>query len=102
MNNPLLIKWDGPFETPPFNLIEISHYKPAAEEAIKIAAEEIASITDNPGQPDFENTIAALDSAGETLGRVSSVLFNLNSTETSKELQAVAQGYFASSYPFFK
>ena len=41
--------------------------------------------------PDFENTIAALDRAGEILGRITSILFNLNSAETNKELQAVAQ-----------
>jgi peptidyl-dipeptidase Dcp len=41
--------------------------------------------------PDFENTIASLDRAGETLGRITSLLFNLNSAETNKSLQKVAQ-----------
>ena len=41
--------------------------------------------------PTFENTIAALERAGETLGKITSVLFNLNSAETNKDLQAVAQ-----------
>jgi peptidyl-dipeptidase Dcp len=91
MNNPLLQKWDTPFETPPFNLILITHYKPAVEETIKSAAGEINKITENPDPASFENTIAALDRAGENLGRVSSVLFNLNSAETSKELQLVAR-----------
>ena len=91
MNNPLLQEWKTPFGTPPFNLIETIHFKPAVEEAIKSASEEIKIITNNDELPDFENTIASLDRAGETLGRITSVLFNLNSAETNKDLQAVAR-----------
>lgn len=91
MNNPLLQKWNTPFNTPPFRLIEISYFRPAVEEALKSASEEIKTITENPEVPDFENTIAALDRSGETLGRITSVLFNLNSAETNKELQSVTQ-----------
>ena len=91
MNNPLLHKWITPFETPPFNIIKINHFKPAVEEAIKLATEEIRMITENADLPDFENTIAALDRTGEALSRVTSVLFNLNSAETNKSLQEVAQ-----------
>ena len=91
MNNPLLKEWNTPFGTPPFNLIEITHYKPAIEEAIKLASEEINGIADNAEPPDFENTVASLDRAGETLGKITSILFNLNSAETCKALQAVAQ-----------
>jgi len=54
MNNPLLDKWNTPFGTPPFNLFETTHFKPAVEEAIKSAAEEIKIITDNTDRPDFE------------------------------------------------
>jgi peptidyl-dipeptidase Dcp len=91
MNNPLLQEWDTPFATPPFPLIETAHFRPAIEEAIKSAAEEINLISDNNDQPDFENTIAALDRVGETLGRITSLLFNLNSADTNKSLQEVLQ-----------
>src|SRR4030042_2489794 len=91
MLNPLLELWNTPYETPPFDLIEVSHFKPATEEAIRIAAGEVNHITGNPESPTFENTVAALDRCGEKLGRISSVLFNLNSADTSKELQAAAQ-----------
>jgi peptidyl-dipeptidase Dcp len=90
-DNPLLKDWNTPFETPPFNTIEIKHFKPAVEEAIKLAEEEIRKITENSDLPDFENTIAALDRSGETLSKITSVLFNLNSAETNKSLQGVAQ-----------
>jgi peptidyl-dipeptidase Dcp len=91
MNNPLIQNWETPFETPPFNLILASHFKPAVEEAITSASADIKKITKNPDPATFENTVAALDCTGKSLTKVSSILFNLNSAETSKELQSVAQ-----------
>jgi peptidyl-dipeptidase Dcp len=91
MNNPLLLEWKTPFQTPPFQLIKIEHFKPAVEENIKSASKEIDSIAENPEPPDFENTIAALDLVGDRLGDLTAILFNLNSAETNKDLQAVAQ-----------
>lgn len=88
MKNPLLGRWNTPYEAPPFNLIEVDHFKPAIGEAIRSADDEINEISDNNELPSFDNTVAALELCGEKLGRISSVLFNLNSAETSKELQA--------------
>lgn len=91
MENPLLAEWGTPFRTPPFDEIKTSHYKAAAEEAIKMAKSEIDAIAENTADPDFENTIAALDSSGQKLSAVTAVLFNLNSAETNKELQEAAR-----------
>ncbi|OFY65565.1 MAG: peptidase M3 [Bacteroidetes bacterium RBG_13_43_22] len=87
--NPLLQDWNTPFKTPPFHLIGTIHFKPAVVETIKSASEEINAIAQNPEIPDFENTIAALDRTGRKLDDVTAVLFNLNSAETSKDLQDV-------------
>jgi len=89
--NPLLRDWDTPYNTPPFQLIEVSHFKPAIEESIKTASEEITGIAENDQPADFENTIAALDRSATRLGDISSVLFNLNSAETTRELQEAAR-----------
>lgn len=91
MNNPLLKTWETPFGTPPFHLIKTIHFRPAIDEALISAADEIEAITNNPEPPGFENTVAALDRIGLRLGMISSVLFNLNSAETTKDLQAAAQ-----------
>ncbi|WP_258104414.1 M3 family metallopeptidase [Marinoscillum sp. MHG1-6] len=91
MSNPLLQTFDTPYEVPPFQIIKNEHYLPAIEEGIRLAKEEIDAIVENSDEPTFENTIEALESSGEILGRASSVLFNLNSAETSDELQAVAR-----------
>jgi peptidyl-dipeptidase Dcp len=90
-NNPLFAEWDTPYGSPPFDKFTTGMYKPAIEEAIQIALAEIGEITSNTEEATFDNIIAALDRSGELLNRISSVLFNLNSAETSRELQAVTQ-----------
>lgn len=87
MKNPLL----EPFETAPFSKIKNEHFKPAIVAAIALAREEIDAIVSNPEAATFKNTIAALDYSGYQLDRVSSIFFNLNSAETNKEIQAIAQ-----------
>ncbi|HLN56663.1 MAG TPA: M3 family metallopeptidase [Bacteroidales bacterium] len=91
MTNPFLKEWNTPFNTPPFDEIKTEHYAPAVNEALEIARREIDAITENPEQPTFANTVAALDNAGQMLSRITSVLFNLNSAETSKPMQDTAQ-----------
>lgn len=85
--NPLLEK----FNTAPFSKINIEDYKPAFQKAIEITKEEIDKIVSNPEQPTFENTTVALDYTGKQLDRISSIFFNLNSAETSKEIQEIAK-----------
>ena len=91
MNNPLLQVWDTPFGTPPFDIIRTEHFREAVEEAVRIAEAEITSIGENTDSPSFDNTVAALEKSGDILGKITSVLFNLNSAETCKELQSVAR-----------
>ncbi|WP_343485479.1 M3 family metallopeptidase [Allomuricauda sp. d1] len=86
-NNPLL----QPFDQAPFSQIRNEHFKPAFLEAIEMARKEIDAIVENPEQPTFDNTIAALDYSGYQLDRISSVFFNLNSAETNQTIQKIAQ-----------
>ncbi len=77
--------------TAPFSQIQLADYKPAFEATIAQAKAEIDEIVNNPEAPTFENTIEALDFSGETLDRLSSIFFNLNSAETCDEMQKIAQ-----------
>lgn len=86
-NNPLFHS----FDTPPFSKIKPEHFKPAIENALVSAKEEIEKITSSNEEPTFENTVEALEFSGEQLDRVSSVFFNLNSAETNDEIQQLAQ-----------
>ncbi|WP_298306345.1 M3 family metallopeptidase [Flavobacterium sp.] len=77
--------------TAPFSQIKLEDYKPAFIENIAKAKAEIDAIITNSDAPTFENTIVALDFAGEQLDRLSSIFFNLNSAETCDEMQKIAQ-----------
>jgi peptidyl-dipeptidase Dcp len=85
--NPLLT----PFDLVPFSKIKNEHFLPAFKQLIQDTKIEIEEICSNVDEADFENTIEALEFCGEKLDRVSSVFFNLNSAETSKEMQEIAQ-----------
>jgi Zn-dependent oligopeptidase len=89
--NPLLQKFTTPFNTIPFEEIKLEHYKPAMEKGIELGKAEIAAIKNNPETPSFKNTIEALERSGKQLELVSSTFFNMNSSETSDEMQLLAQ-----------
>ena len=89
--NPLLLPFQTPHETAPFDLIKNEHFLPALHEALVLGRQEIDAITTNPAVPTFDNTIVALERTGDMLSRVVSVMFNLNSAETSPELQKIVR-----------
>lgn len=84
-------KFNTKYNTAPFSKIENKDYKEAFIQLIKEAKSEINQIIEDKETPTFKNTIEALDFAGNQLDRVSSIFFNLNSAETSDELQKIAQ-----------
>jgi len=77
--------------TAPFSKINNEDFLPAFKKGIELAKSEINGIVNNPIQPTFENTIEALAFSGDILDRISSIFFNLNSAETSDEMQKTAQ-----------
>ncbi|REG98159.1 M3 family metallopeptidase [Flavobacterium aquicola] len=89
--NILLQKFDTKLDTAPFSKIKNENYLPAFQEGIKLAKAEIDAIVNNTENPTFENTIELLAFSGDTLDRISNIFFNLNSAETSEEMQKIAQ-----------
>lgn len=92
-NNPFLVEYTTPYRIPPFGQIKVEHYLPALEEAIRQHNASIDAITGNPAAPTFDNTIVALDRSGELLDRVAAVYFALSESNSSPELQAVAEKF---------
>ena len=66
-NNPLLSKNNEPFNTIPFNDIKTEHYLPAIKKGIELNEKEIDQIVSNNEEPNFENTILALELSGSKL-----------------------------------
>ena len=90
-NNPLLKTFNTPHHTAPFSEIKPEHFMPAFTAAMEQGRQEIAAITENEQEPTFENTVEALEKSGKKLGRISNILFNLNSAETSDTILAIAR-----------
>lgn len=91
MNNPFLQPFHTLHEVAPFNIIATAHYEPAIREGMRLEDEEIKAITENSEEPTFENTVLALEQSGEILDRVTTVFFNLLSSETNDEMDAIAE-----------
>ncbi|MCL2301897.1 MAG: M3 family metallopeptidase [Lentimicrobiaceae bacterium] len=90
-NNPLIKNWETPHQTPPFNDIKTEDFMPAFKFAIEIAEKEVDAIVNARIQPTFESVIIPLENSGELLSRVAGVFYNLLSSNTSPELQALAR-----------
>lgn len=90
-DNPFYAEYSTPFQVPPFDKIDTSHYMPAFIEGMKQQNDEILAITDNKEAPNFENTILAFDKSGKLLTKVSKVFFNVNEANTNEKMQEIAQ-----------
>lgn len=90
MTNPLLTPSTLPYQLPPFAEIKVEHYRPAFDEALSLHDAEIASITDNPAAPTWENTVEALERSGQDLDRVMAVFGNLSGTDVTEEMEEIA------------
>ena len=91
MENPLLRESSAPFGAPEFDKIKNEHYLPAFEAGIAKAKAEIDAIVSNQEEPTFENTIEAMEVAGQTLNNVAGIFFNLMEADTDDEMQQIAE-----------
>ena len=71
----MLKPWPGQFGgVPPWDAVRVDEFVGAIESAIRAEQKEIEAIASNPAPATFENTILALEAAGETLDRVETLL----------------------------
>ena len=89
--NPLLTPSPLAFEAPPFDKIKDTDYAPAFDAGIKEQLTEVDMIANNPAQPTFENTIAALEKTGQTLTRVNLVFGAVAGANTNDDLEKLQE-----------
>jgi peptidyl-dipeptidase Dcp len=88
--NPLLAKWEGPYGgVPPFDRVKVADFKPALEASMSENLADVDRIAKDPAAPTFENTIAAMERAGQTLDRVQTIYGVFGSTMNGPEFQVV-------------
>jgi peptidyl-dipeptidase Dcp len=88
--NPLLADWGGPYGgVPPFDKVQVALFKPALEAAMTENLMEVEKIANATAAPNFENTIAAMERAGSTLDRVTTLYGVWGSTMSGPDYQMV-------------
>lgn len=87
--NPLLQTFRAAFGAPPFDQIEPRHFLSAFEEAMATQKREVEAILLESADPDFANTIEALERSGLLLETLDNLISSLNSADTTPELQEI-------------
>lgn len=88
--NPLFKPFETEHGTAPFNELADSMWMPAIDRGLELAQQEINAITRQRSRPDFDNTIVALDRAGEDLNRVLNIFYPLLSANASDAMMEMA------------
>ena len=91
VGNPLLTPSDLPFGVPDFARIKIKHLEPAIRQGVHLEKEAWEKIASNPDEPTVENTVVAVDAAGDLLERASAVFFTLESSIGGEELDKLQE-----------
>jgi len=87
--NPFFSEFNTPFNVPPFDKIDTSHYIQALEQGIIDQQAEIDAIINNSDVPTFDNTILAYDRSGTLFNNVRNVFNTVNGANTNPTLQAI-------------
>ncbi|MDV4168604.1 M3 family metallopeptidase [Rhodovulum sp. FJ3] len=93
MTNPLLGDWSTPFDLPPYADISDADFEEAFEVLIDEARAEIAAIADQTDPPTFENTIDALELAGDRFGRMLGVFYSVAGADSTPERERLQREF---------
>jgi peptidyl-dipeptidase Dcp len=88
-DNPFAKPSTLPYQAPPFDRIDDSHYLPAFEEGMRQELAEIEAIANDPAAPTFDNTIVPMEKSGQLLRRVGRVFGGVSGSHTNPTLQKI-------------
>ena len=87
--DPALVKWTGLNGLPRFDLVKDDAFSAGFDAALAAHEAEIGAIADNAEPPTFDNTIVALEIAGDQLSRVSALFWSRAGANTNDLIQAL-------------
>ena len=96
--NPFFEESNLPYGIPAFDQIKDEHYLPAFERGMAEELSEYEAIANNPEAATFENTIVAMERAGQLLNRTNRVFDAMSSAHTNdniKELETLLAPVFS-------
>ncbi len=87
--DPALVEWTGPGGLPRFDVVKDDAFAAGFDAALADHEAEIDAIANNPDAPTFENTVVALEIAGDALSRVSALFWSRAGANTNDTIQAL-------------
>src|SRR6267143_204009 len=88
-SNPFYAPSTLPFHAPPFDKIKDEDYQPAIEAGMAEQLSEIQAIADNPAAATFDNTMVAMEKAGQLFQRAMAAFRVVAGANTNPALQKV-------------
>src|SRR6266852_8768851 len=88
-SNPFYAPSTLPFHAPPFDKVKDQDYQPAIEAGMAEQLSEIQAIADNPAAATFDNTIVAMEKAGQLFQRAMAAFRVVAGANTNPVLQKV-------------
>ncbi len=88
--NLLLAPWKGPHGgVPPLDQVKVEDFAPALEQGMADTLAEMEAIAKNAAPPTFENTLAAMERAGQPFNRAVGLFATWSSSKSSEPFRAV-------------
>jgi peptidyl-dipeptidase Dcp len=87
--DPALVDWNGLNGLPRFDLVKDEAFAASFDMALAAHEAEIDTIANNPEAATFDNTIVALETAGDELSRVSALFWSRAGANTNDLIQAL-------------
>ena len=88
-SNPFYAPSTLPFHAPPFDKIKDEDYQPAIEAGMDQELSEVQAIADNPAAATFDNTLVAMEKAGQLFKRAMAAFRGVAGANTNAVLQKV-------------
>ncbi|WP_027236410.1 M3 family metallopeptidase [Leisingera caerulea] len=93
MSNPLLSRWDTPFEIAPFDSISDDDFAPALDQALAAHKAQIDAIATSAEPPGFANVIEALETPCRELEQVLGVFFTVAGADSNPKRQELQREF---------
>ncbi|WP_435660579.1 M3 family metallopeptidase [Leisingera caerulea] len=93
MSNPLLSRWDTPFQIAPFNSISDDDFAPALDQALAAHRAQIDAIANSAEPPGFANVIEALETPCGELEQVLGVFFTVAGADSNPKRQELQREF---------
>ncbi|HTE50320.1 MAG TPA: M3 family metallopeptidase [Kofleriaceae bacterium] len=88
--DPLLVKWTGPYGgVPPWDKVKVELFPASFETGLALMLAEVEAIATDPAAPTFDNTIGALENAGRHENRLEALFGVYTDNLSTPEVQAV-------------